>query len=240
MAAIPQSDLDEINALQSKNVGLVVGLEQNDIPLEGSGTSWAIPEEYLPVFPRSCVSLTALGADITVTDGSSVIVVESLDAEGNITLANTATAPTASFVQEFEPYLAQNVKVDVKQDTTTVGRIRSDMKKTIYGAKEITISQDQLIGDLETLIQLAFENFIEEEVEIPNDVEVYTMSSEPKELYAYVILEKSGVAQGKMYFPLARCALTTLIDVKEGDIPQSSMEITIDTAPRIVRPKATP
>ena len=96
-----------------------------------------------------------------------------------------------------------------------------------------------MIGDLETLIQLAFDDYIDEEVEIPDDVEVYEMSSEPKELYAYVILEKSGVAQGKMYFPLARCALTTLIDVKEGDTPQASMEISIDTAPRVVRPKAS-
>lgn len=239
MAAIPQSDLDEVNALQSKNVGLVVGLEQTGIALEGSGTSWAIPEEYLPVFPRSCVSLTAIGADITVTDGSSEIAVDSIDAEGNMTLHSSATAPVATFIQEFEPYLAQNVKVDVKQDTTSVGRIRSDIKKTIYGAKEITISQDQLIGDLETLIQLSFDNFVEDEIEIPDGVEVYELSSEPKQLYAYVILEKSGVAQGKMYFPLARCALTTLIDVKEGDIPQSSMEITIDTAPRIVRPTST-
>jgi hypothetical protein len=234
MAAIPQADLDAVMALQSKNVGLVVGITQEDIALEGSGTSWAIPEEYLPVFPRSCISLTAIGVDVTVTDDGGEVVVDAIDGDGNLTLHTSATAPTATFVQEFEPYLAQNVKVDVKQDTTSVGRIRSDIKHTIYGAKEITISQDQLIGDLETLVQLAFDNYTDDD--IPDDIEVFEMSSEPKELFVYIILEKSGVAEGKMYFPLARCALTTLIDVKEGDIPQSSMDITIDTAPRLVRP----
>lgn len=239
MAAIPQADLDAVMALQSKNIGLIVGLEQTDIALEGSGTAWNIPEEYLPVFPRSCISLTALPIDVTVTDGENTIDVTSLDDEGAMVLDESASAPVATFVQEFEPYIAQNVKVDVKQDTTSIGRIRSDIKHTIYGAKEITISQDQLIGDLETLIQLAFDDYVNDDVVIPDGVEVYSMGSEPKELYAYVILEKSGVAQGKMYFPLARCALTTLIDVKEGDTPQASMEITIDSSPRIVRPVST-
>ncbi|MDH7506195.1 MAG: hypothetical protein QHH15_00205 [Candidatus Thermoplasmatota archaeon] len=238
MGAIPQAILDEVNALQSKNVGLVVGLEQTDIALEGSGTEWAIPEKYLPVFPRTGVSLTAIGVDVTVTDGEDVIEVDSIDEDGNMVLGESATAPTATFEQEFEPYLAQNVKVDIKQDETSVGRIRSDMKKKIYGAKEITISQDQLIGDTETLIQLAFDSYTNDDIEIPDDVEVYEMSSEPKTLSAYVILEKSGVAEGKMYFLQARCALTTLIDVKEGDIPQSSMDITVDVSPRIVRPVA--
>lgn len=238
MGAIPQNDLDAIVALQSKNVGLVVGLEQENITLTGTGTNWSIPEEYLPIFPRTCVSLTAIASDITVTDSGVEKKVTSIDADGNVELESTATAPVATFIQEFEPYLAQNVKVDVSQDSTSVGRIRSDVKKKIYGAKEITISQDQLIGDMETLIQLAFDDYVNEDIDIPDNVDVFELSSEPKELYAYVILEKSGVAQGKMYFPQARCTLTTLIDVSEGDTPQSSMEISIDKAPMIVRPKA--
>jgi len=245
MAAIPQAILDEVIALESKNVGLVCGFEQKNIALTGSGTSWKIPEEYLPVFPRSCVSLTAIAADVTVMDGDDEITVTDLDDEGNITLDDTATTPMATFVQEFEPYLAQGVKVDVKQDDKDVGRIRSDIKHKIYGAKSLTISQDHIIGDpgsLETLIQMAFDAY-EGDVTPPDDVEVFEITVDPKELNAYVILEKKiggkSTALGKMYFPNARAVLTTLIDVKEGDIPQCSIDIAVDTSPRIVRPKTT-
>lgn len=233
-------DIEEITALQGRNVGLIIGAIQTGIVLTGSGSSWTIPEEYLPVFPRSCVSLTPTPNDIDLYENGvlSEETIISIDNEtGVITTSGSLSSPvTANFVEAFEPYLAQNVKVDVKQDSKTYGILRSDMKHTSYGAKEITISEENLLGDLDPMIKLCFEDYDGEE-DVGGDVEVYQMVSEPRIVYAYIPMDRGSEVVGRMYFPQVRAVMKSLVDVKEGDNAGFTVDITVDKDPLIVRPK---
>lgn len=233
-------DIEAITALQGRNMGLIVGAIQLGVTLTGSGTTWNIPEALLPVFPRSCVSLTPTPNDITIYEDGilSTETVVSIDNEtGEIVMSGSLSGTvTADFVEEFEPYLAQNVKVDVKQDSKTYGILRSDMKHTSYGAKEITISEENLIGDLDPMIKLCFEDYDGTE-EVGDDVEVYQMVSEPRIVYAYIPMERGTEVVGRMYFPQVRAVMKSLADVKEGDNAGFTIDITVDKDPLIVRPK---
>lgn len=233
------TDIEAITSLQGRNIGLVVGIEQTGITLSGSGTSWVIPEEYLPVFPMSCVSFTPIGTDIILYEDGVVSdkTITDIDEEtGTITTSGSLSGTvTADFVEEFEPYLAQNVKVDVKQDEQSYGILRSDMKHKSYGAREVTISEDNLLGDLEPLIKICFEDY-DGDAEVPADVEAFQMVSEPREMYAYIPMEKGDEIVGRMYFPQVRAVLSSLLDVKEGDNAQFSLDITVDKDPIIIRP----
>lgn len=233
-------DIEAITALQGRNMGLIVGAIQLGVTLTGSGTTWNIPEALLPVFPRSCVSLTPTPNDITIYEDGilSTETVVSIDNEtGEIVMSGSLSGTiTADFVEAFEPYLAQNVKVDVKQDSKTYGILRSDMKHTSYGAKEITISEENLIGDLDPMIKLCFEDYDGTE-EVGDDVEVYQMVSEPRIVYAYIPMERGTEVVGRMYFPQVRAVMKSLADVKEGDNAGFTIDITVDKDPLIVRPK---
>jgi hypothetical protein len=233
-------DIDAVIALQGRNLGLVVGRIREGITLSGSGTSWTIPAEYLPIFPRRCVSLTPTKDDITLYDDGVETDIASVDFEtGVITSDSSLTGTiTADFVEEFEPHIAQNIKCDVKQDSKAYGRIRSDTKTTSFGAKEITIGQDNLLGDTDSLVDFAFEDYTGDET-VEDDVEVFEMVSEPRIIYAYIVMERGTVAVARMYFPQVRAIAKTLVDVKEGDNAQFSIDIAIDKDPLIVRPKAS-
>jgi len=233
-------DIEAITALQGRNVGLIIGAIQTGVALTGSGTTWNIPTALLPVFPRSCVSLTPTPNDIDIYEDGilSTETVVSIDNEtGEVVMSGSLSGTvTAGFVEAFEPYLAQNVKVDVKQDSKTYGILRSDMKHTSYGAKEITISEENLLGDLDPLIKLCFEDYDGVE-DVGADVEVYQMVSEPRIIYAYVPMERGSTVVGRMYFPQVRAVMKSMVDVKEGDNAGFTIDVTVDKDPLLVRPK---
>lgn len=234
-------NIEAITALQGRNVGLIVGVIREGVTLSGSGTAWTIPKENLPIFPRSGVSFTPIASDITLYENGTLsdAVITDIDEEtGKITTDGSLSGTvTADFVEEFEPYLAQNVKVDVKQDTKVYGILHSDMKHTSYGAKEITISEDNLLGDLDPLILICFEDY-DGDFDVPADVEAFQMQSEPQIMYAYIPMEKGDEIVGRLYFPQVRAVLSSLLDVKEGDNAQFSLDITVDTDPILIRPLA--
>ena len=236
------SDVRTITALQGKNVGLVVGEIQTGIALDGTGTKVSIPDDYLGndnvIFPKRCVSFTPTPDDIIVYNQNGTIVdVTAIDNDtGELTLDESVTSATADFVEEFEPYIATNVKVDVKQDKNSYDVLRTDIKHTSYSAKELTISQDNLVGDLDPLIKMCGEPYSGDE-DVGDDVEVFQLVSDPKIMYAYIPLEVNRVIVGRLCFPQIRGTLTSLLDVKAGDNAQYALEMAVDSDPLILRPK---
>lgn len=241
-------DIDSIIALQGRNVGFIVGKPHFGVTLTGATDTWQIPEDMLPVFPRTCISLTPIASDITVyEDGvATTATITDIDNDpksdtfGAVTFDGSLSGTiTADFVEEFEPYLAQGIKCDVKQDTKTYGILHSDTKHTSFGAKEITLSEDNLLGDMQPLIDIGFEDYDGTNADlVPNDIDVYQMVGDPVTLYAYLILEKGKITE-RMYFPQVRSVLKNMIDVKEEDNAKWSMDITVDKDPLIVRYKSS-
>ncbi len=216
------TNIDLIEPLQGQNVGMVMGIPREGIALTGTSTTYQIPEEYLPVFNRTCDGPPTHVGDITVyEDNVEVGVAEINPVTGVVTLEavpSNTDGITADFVEEFEPYIAQVVNVDTSYDEETYGRLRSTVKKKLYGAREVTLSIDLLLGDLSST-RLFF------------DPATGEMLEEPTEVMAYVVLERGATGLGRLYFTSARMVPTSLFDASEGDTVKNSIELTVDTNP---------
>lgn len=220
------TNIDLIEPLQGQNVGVVLGFENKGVGLSGeggiSGKVFQLPSEYLPVFDADASGPPADEDDITVYDDGVEVAVDSLDPlNGTVTLLNvpgSISKLTADFVKEFEPYIAQVTDVDVKYDETTYGRLRSSVKKKLYGAREVTISLELLMGDLSG-IKIFF------------DSETGEMLEEPAKANAYIVLEKAGIGIGRIYFTSCRLVPKKLLGAKEGDTVSYELELTVDTNP---------
>ncbi len=252
-------------ALQGKNTGLLVGIPPEDETsasaatltgsINGTNKDFIFPMEYI-IFPKSCVSIAPQPGDITIwlKKGTNFVVAEvaSISKAPNtltgrqeyikVTLETAPSTETADSivglcVRQLEPYIQQNVKVEPKQDSSEYGQLRSENKHTTYGAISNTISQDALLGDLDILIDFFFEEYNGIQT-VPDDVEVYQQTSEPKIIYACIPIEKGDEITGFMFFPQVRAVCKTLIDAKEGDNIGYSLELAVDQLPLIVRPKA--
>jgi len=229
------TNIDQIEPLQGQNVGFVIGVLRKGEPLTGTvnGTNkvFTIDSDKLPIYDRECDGPPVDEKDITVYDDGVEVDIDSIDLEkGEITLKNAPLAGsvmTVDFYEEFEPYICQVVDVDAKYDETTYGRIRSAVKKKLYGAREVTISAELLTGDLSS-ISIFFDQSTGE------------MLSEPPEVEAYVVLEKGSTAVGRMYFKSCRVVPKKLVSAKEGDTVGTDLEFTVDENPILWNPEALP
>lgn len=258
-------DVEAVLALQGKNAGLIVGQPPETETsasavaltgtIDGSNKDFLFPMTHV-IFPKSCVSTKPVPADITVwlKKGSTYTeaTVASISKAANTltgrqeyikvslsTAPSTETADTVHglCVRQLEPYIQQNVKIEGKQDESDYGQLRSDLKHKLYGAVLETISQDALLGDLDILLDLFYEEYDGTET-VPVDMEAFTRVSEPKIIYAYIPLERGTEIVGFIMFPQVRAVLKTLLDVKEGDKASYAMELPVDKKSNIVRPIA--
>jgi len=247
---------NDVLALQGRNVGLYLGVEDTaGVTLtgacDGSNKEFVIPAANLPVFPYRGVSLEATNDDILVQVvtsgvGATVTTTEYDATTGTITLTNAPALSTTStpvivkayFVREFRPIIQQNVKVEVKQDSKTYEELEEEVKFTSFGAMEISMTQDELIGNLDTLIEVCFEDY--DGTETPSvDVDVHQMVSEPKTMWAYVLYKRGDTVLGRMYLREIRATMKSLTDVKAGDNAQFALDITCAKVPLIVTPVET-
>lgn len=251
--------------LKGKDVGLIVGIPPEDETsagavdltgdIDGTNLEFQFPDDHI-IFNKSCVALSPQPGDITVwfKKGTNFVEAEvdsielaanSLTGQHEYTKIKLKTAPSSTLadkvvgvcVRQLEPYIQQSLKVEPKQDSSVQKQLRSDITHTSYDALTVTISQDYLIGDFEPLLEFFFENYSGIE-EVPEDAEVYQMTSVPKTIYASIPVEKKGEVIGFLNFPQVRATCSTLIDVSAGDDMKSSMDIAVDTVPLFVKEKA--
>lgn len=266
MAINSVKDVETVLALQGRNAGLIIGNPPEDWTsasavqltgtINGTNKNFVFPDTHI-VFPKGCVSLAPQPADIiifgkkgstyTEITGKTAITKSDneLTARQEYHTVELTTAPEAAnvdsvwgvCVRQLEPYIQQNIKVETKQDSKEYGQLRSDVKHKTYGAILNTITQDSLLGDLDILLELFFEEYDGIE-DIPANTEVFQQTSEPKVLYAFIPLEKGTDIVGFMMFPQVRAVCKSLLDVKEGDNIGYSVELPVDTRVQIVRSTA--
>lgn len=251
-------DTNLITALTSKDVKMIVGIPHTRSKLTGtinkSNTKFTVDTDYYPIYPERGVSVAVEAADVTcetlkdttyteVTVSSVDLVADEetdTNVYGQVTLA-AAPDPAAvdtvhlTYVEELKPYIAQSLKIDIKQDSSSYGELGEDVKHTTYGAQEITVTEDMLIGDMEPLRRLLFETYDGSETP-ETGYDVYQMIPESTDIYAYIPFEDADGEIGRLYLK-GRIVPKNLLDVKDGDNASFQLELAIDDSPLMVVPE---
>ena len=252
-------DRSAIELLNSRNIKLFIGVPHEKATLtgtiNGSNKDFVIDEDYAGIYCKrgtsiiptkdDVVAYTKKGSTYTEAEVTAVGTVEhsTLDIEqyAKITLKTPpASADVDSvhldYVEELRPWFAQSIKVGVKQDATTKGELGENVKRTSYGAQEITIDEDMILGDdLTWMTRLLHETYAGT-YDVETGYDVYTMIAEPADIYVKMPLERGSTFVGAWYFE-GKLVPTGLVDTKEGDDIGFSLQFAIDESPKLILPE---
>jgi hypothetical protein len=253
------------DVLNSKNVTMIVGIPRTRVQLtgtiDGNNKDFTLSAGDYPIYPARGMSLTPQPADVTVetlkgTTYTGSIVVDSI---GTITDSDTGdlvygkvtlhTAPEAAavdsvhltFYEALRPYVAQSLKIDIKQDSTEVGELGSEMKRTSYAGQTITVSQDSIFADFDVDKKLLFETY-SGGYDVETGYDAYTLITEPATrlvcipMYTGAANDAGGTFLGAYYFN-GKIVPKSLGDVKDGDNMTRSLEFSVDSTPTLVVPE---
>jgi len=230
--------------LTGENVGFFLGIPvQEETPIgDIDGTNKDFYVNNPPIFPRSCNDLTVKPEDVTVTvDGEAATVSTILfnESEGYAEGFSLASAPDTgdsvkvSYVEEMEPFLAQDVTPDVKQDTKEVSILNESAKITSYAGTTITLKSEQILSKngLEQFRKLMYYKVGE-----TTGAEQYKLRDKPLNLYGYTVYHVDGETLGRFYFENVKLK-PDIPGGKAGDNLSFTLEMTVSDTPTLVIPK---
>jgi len=230
--------------LTGENVGFFLGVPvEDETPIgEVDGTNKDFKVKNPPIFPRGCNDLTVKPADVTVKVGNTQATVSSIltnEEEGYAEGFRLQSAPTTgstvkvSYVEELEPFLAQDVTPDIKQDTKEVSVLNRSSKITSYSGMTITLKSEQILTR-NGLKQ--FQRLMYEEKESSTDKVVYELRDKPLNLYGYMVYHVGDDVLGRFYFKNVRLS-PDVPGGKAGDNLSFTLEMTVADKPVLVVPK---
>lgn len=252
------------DVLNSKNVTMIVGVPRTRVALtgtiNGSNKDFTLSADDYPIFPARGMSVTPQPADVTcetlkgttytevtVTSIGTVSDPDTGDlVYGKVTLDAAPTAEGAdsvhlTFYESLRPYVAQSLKIDIKQDSTEVGELGSEMKRTSYAGQTITVSQDSIFSDFDVDKKLLFETY-SGSYDVETGYDAYTLITEPATrlvcipMYTGAANDAGGTFLGAYYFN-GKIVPKSLGDVKDGDNMSRSLEFSVDSTPTLVVPE---
>lgn len=230
--------------LTGENVGFFLGIPiENETPIGNiDGTNKDFKVANPPIFPRSCNDLTVKPADLTVTvDGEPATVNTILfnENEGYAEGFTLNTAPETgdevkvSYVEELEPFLAQDVTPDVKQDTKEISVLNQTAKITSYAGMTFSIKSEQILSK-NGIKQ--FEKLMYEEKESDTQKIVYELRDKPLNLYGYMVYNIGDDVLARFYFQNVKM-VPSIPGGKAGDELSFTLEMTVADKPILVVPK---
>lgn len=255
------------DALNSKNVTMIVGIPRTRVVMtgacDGNNKVFTLPAADYPIYPQRGMSVIPEPADVVVetveTGGASpVYTEETVDSIDTVTDTDTGdlvygqvtlhSAPAATvdqvvitYYEALRPYIAQSLKIDIKQDSTEVGELGSEMKRTSYAGQTITVSQDSIFSDFDVDKKLLFETYSGGYTP-QNGYDAYTMITEPATrlvcipMYTGAANDAGGTFLGAYYFN-GKIVPKSLGDVKDGDNMTRSLEFSVDATPILIVPE---
>lgn len=230
--------------LTGENVGFFLGVPiENETPIgEVDGTNKDFKVKNPPIFPRGCNDLTVKPTDVTVTVDDEPATVSNIltnEDEGYAEGFTLQTAPgtgdtvKVSYVEELEPFLAQDVNPDVKQDTKEISVLNQTAKITSYAGMTFTIKSEQILSK-SGLKQ--FEKLMYEEKESDTEKIVYELRDKPLNLYGYMVYHIGDDVLGRFYFKNVKMT-PSVPGGKAGDQLSFTLEMTAADKPVLVVPK---
>ena len=252
------------DVLNSKNVTMIVGVPRTRVALtgtiNGSNKDFTLSADDYPIFPARGMSVTPQPADVTcetlkgttytevtVTSIGTVSDPDTGDlVYGKVTLDAAPTAEGSdsvhlTFYESLRPYVAQSLKIDIKQDSTEVGELGSEMKRTSYAGQTITVSQDSIFSDFDVDKKLLFETY-SGSYDVETGYDAYTLITEPATrlvcipMYTGAANDAGGTFLGAYYFN-GKIVPKSLGDVKDGDNMSRSLEFAVDSTPSLIVPE---
>lgn len=255
------------DVLNSKNVTMEVGIPRTRVVMtgacNGNNKEFTLAAADYPIYPQRGMGLTPEPDDVTVelvetgTPPSvyTEVVVDSIDTVtdsdtgdlvyGKVTLheapAATVDQVVITYYELLRPYIAQSLKIDIKQDSTEVGELGSEIKRTSYAGQTITVSQDSIFSDFDVDKKLLFETYSGGYTP-QNGYDAYTMITEPATrlvripMYTGAANDGGGTFLGCYYFN-GKIVPKSLGDVKDGDNMTRSLEFSVDSTPTLVVPE---
>lgn len=257
------NDLDVMMGyvLGSDSHGLVFGVEHPDKvqltgTINGTNDTFQFPATHYPIYPKSGLSIIPQPTDVTVWAKKGEVYTEVTVASielitdpdtgdevyGAVKLQTPPTSETADSIhaicwEEFEPYVAQDIGSDLKQDTGSVGRIRSKTKVKTFKSIEGSLSQQLIIADMDPLVKLLYKPYTGSGT-VQAGYEAWEMRETPQILKCYIPYEREDEIVGRFYMDQVRVMPKNLPTAKEGDDLKMDLDIALDTLPRLIRPEA--
>jgi hypothetical protein len=253
-------DISLETILMNDSVGFVLGVPHALEALTGTidGTNKKFTFANPPLFPRSCLGIIAQPQDVDVygvkTNVNTKLTVSKIDEvidaatgdsiDGAIELDTAPAAASAdsivgNYVEELEPFVAQDVTPTVKQTTKTVGRLRSTDQMYGYGTIDVQIKSNQVMGNdsIKQIQKLMYDPYTPDVgLTVQTGYDVHEMVPKPKVLYGYIPFELDDEVLGRFYFK--QCRLSPIIPGgKANDNATYALDMSVQKKPLLLLPK---
>lgn len=234
--------------LTGENIGFFLGVPREKETavgqVNGSNKDFLVPNP--PIYPRSGDDLVVKNDDVDVvistTGGESPATVSSIifdddeDYAKGFTLSEAPSSGTVkvTYVEELEPFIAQDVTPDVKQDTKEVSVLNRSSKITSYSGLTISLKSEQILSKngLRQLQALMYEPAEAGS----NNVEAYKLRDKPLNLYGYMLYHVGDEILGRIYLENVRIQ-PDLPGGKAGDNLSFTLEMSVASTPVLIMPK---
>lgn len=255
-------DISLETILMNDSVGFVLGKPHTMETLTGTidGTNKVFNFPSYPLFPRSCLGILPQPQDVdvygvkgtvntklTVQEISQILDQNTGDeVDGAATLATApaaadATSIIGNYVEELEPFVAQDVTPTVKQTTKTVGRLRSTDQMYGYGTIDVQIKSNQVMGNdsIKQIQKLMYDPVTPDTgLSVQTGYNAFEMVPKPKILYGYIPFELDDEVLGRFYFK--QCRLTPVIPGgKANDNVTYALDMSVQKKPILILPQET-
>lgn len=256
--------LDEI--LMNDSLSLLLGIPQNKVlctgAVDGTNTNFNVPE--VPIYTRSGMGFNPTIADIDVftrksTTGPPVVVTDTpiVPTSVNATMNDIAEAEiyqeielttppatvdvdsiVASYVEELEPFVQQDVTPSIKQTVKDVPRMGSTDNMRGYGTIVTGIKSEQTMSKetLQYINRLMYGTYQGTEEQVTGYTTT-TLLRKPLNLYGCLLMDYEDEELGKIYLE----GLTITPDLpggKVGDVLKVTLDMNIAKLPNLCIPTA--
>lgn len=252
-------DVDLENILMNDSVGFVLGVPHTKEEMTGGidGTNKEFLVEGYPIYPRSTLDFVPGISDIdvygrkntvdtplTVTALKTITGAKGETVDAGVTLSAAPLEASVdkvvgTYVEELEPFVAQDITPTVKQDKKTVKRLRSTNVLYAYGSIEVSIKSNQILSDhgLEQLTKLCYAPYTPGNGTVGTGLKAYTFRSKPQSLYGYITFEEDADTLGRVY--MQKCQMIPDIpDGKQGDNSKFTIDMTVQGDIIVLLPEA--
>jgi hypothetical protein len=209
-----------------------------------------------PLYCQNPVGITPTAADVlvqTVSGGTATNLALALsepiqdvtDSLGNsvpgaVKLAaapGSGVTPVATYYEQLEPFIAQDITPAVKQNVKKVEKLGDTNIMYGYGSIDISLKSDQIISNdsMEMFQKLMFQNYSGNQLP-ESGYNAYQMLTKPISLFAHIpVTDYNDEVIG--IFKFAQCKLSpTFPGVKAGDTGKFTLDMSIQENPTLLVP----
>ena len=188
--------------------------------------------------PTNVDTILAASKIDTIIDPSSGDEIDGAFELATAPLATSADAIVCDYVEELQPFVAQDITPTLKQTKKDVGRIYSNDTMTGYGNIAISIKSEQVMAKqtVKYINKLLFGPYKGTATKAVGCT-AYDLLKKPIDLYGYMTMDWEDDVLGRIYFEQVRVT-PDIPNAKAEGTGGFTLDMTVAKMPRLVLPDA--